>query len=177
MEFTEISNEDGVVTIELTGRGFDARATVTIGTGTWPLYNIPDCVAPTIDVRFVGTVTINGKDYEPWRCSSMFHPYAHGQNEREVLTDKGVQVLPYMASAGGYHRELTDSARTKLRELATAVADKYLTTEASKAALINAAIYKIADARIEKEKAEAAVRDRVAELDSARAYLAQMEQL
>lgn len=177
MEFTEVSNDDGVITIEVSGRGFSGTARVSIGTGTWPLYHIEDCVAPYVDIKFAAGVTINGKGYDAWRCNSSFHPYAHGQNLREVLTDKGVQVLPYMASAGGYHRELTDSARTKLRELATVVADKYLTTEASKAAIVLSAKHKVADAITEKEKAEAEVLARIDELDSARAYLAQMEQL
>lgn len=177
MEFTEVSNEDGAATIQVTGRGFTGTAKVTIVAGIWPVRDIEDCLAPCVHVRFADGAVINGKRYDNWRCNSSFHPYWHGREQREVLTNRGMQKLPYMADSGARYGELTDSARSKLRELTTMVADKYLTTEASKAAIVLSAQHKVAAAITAKERAEAEVVARVDELDSARAYLAQMEQL
>lgn len=177
MEFTEVSNDDGVVTIEASGRGFSGIAKVSIEVGIWPLRDIDDCLAPYVSVRFEPGVKINGKSYDTWRCASKFHPYWHGQDEREVLTNRGMQKLPYMSDPGARYGELTDSARSKLRELTTLVADKYLTTEASKAAIVLSAKHKVVQAITDKEKAEAEVQARVTELASARSYLTEMEQL
>lgn len=177
MEFTEVSNDDGVATIEVTGRGFTGTAKVTIAAGIWPVHGIEDCLAPCVHIHFADGVVINGKSYDNWRCNSSFHPYWHGREQREVLTNRGMQKLPYMADAGARYGELTDSARNKLHELTTMVANKYLTTEASKAAIVRSAQHKVEDAITEKEKAEAEVLARIDALDSARAYLAQMEQL
>ncbi len=177
MEFTEVSNEDGVATIEVSGRGFSGTAEVTICTGIWPIRDIEDCLAPYVSVRFQDGVKINGKEYDTWRVASKFHPYWHGQDEREVLTNKGMQKLPYMSDTGARYGELTDSARSKLRELTTLVADKYLTIEASKAAIVLSAKHKVVQAITDKEKAEAEVQARVAELAAARSYLTEMEQL
>ncbi|OHT91355.1 hypothetical protein BKG70_01160 [Mycobacteroides chelonae] len=177
MEFTEVSNDDGVVTIEVSGRGFSGIAKVSIETGIWPIRDIEDCLAPYVSVRFQDGVKINGKEYDAWRVASKFHPYWHGQDEREVLTNRGIQKLPYMSDTGARYGELTDSARSKLRELTTMVADKYLTTEASKAAIVRSAQHKVVDAITEKEKAEAEVQARIDALDSARSYLTEMEQL
>lgn len=177
MEFTEVSNDDGVVTIEVSGRGFSGTAKVTIQAGIWPLPNTDDCLSPYVSVRFEPGLKINGKEYETWRAASTFHAYWHGQEQREVLTNRGIQKLPYMADAGARYGELTDSARNKLRELTTLVADRYLTTEASKAAIVLSAKHKVVQAITDKEKAEAEVQARVTELASARSYLTEMEQL
>ncbi|SKK38794.1 hypothetical protein [Mycobacteroides abscessus] len=177
MEFTEVSNDDGVATIVINDRGVSGKATVSLYVHVPRYDNDNEFVTPAVHIRFQGLVTINNKDYDAWRCSADFAPGRWGDAERKVLTDKGFKKVLYSPSAGGTFRELTDSARKKLEQLAAVVADRYLTTEASKAAIVGAAKYKVANAVGEKEKAEAEVQERVAELDSARAYLAQMEQL
>ncbi|SKU89219.1 Uncharacterised protein [Mycobacteroides abscessus subsp. massiliense] len=177
MEFTEVYNENGVATIAVNDRGVSGKATVSLYVHVPRHDNDNEFVTPAVHIRFNGRVTINNKDYDAWRCSADYAPGRWGGTERKVLTDKGFKKVHYSPSAGGSFRELTDSARKKLEQLATVVADRYLTTEASKAVIVDAAKYKVATAISEKEKAEVEVQERVADLDSARAYLAQMEQL
>ncbi|SKT45498.1 Uncharacterised protein [Mycobacteroides abscessus subsp. bolletii] len=156
MNITEIESSDGVTRVHVKGKGIDGIAKVSILPTTikretrWDGNTSIDFPAFTT-ARLVLTfapneLTVNGKQYDRYEHGT-FEPdrvASWHKDVRDMLTDTGVQRVGYRASVG--YSQLTDSAREKVAQAVTLAADTYMTTEATKRALVAEAKGQLDDA-------------------------------
>lgn len=175
MNITELENNENVIRIHVKGRGIDGIAKVGICAHAikaeryWDgdtTIEQPAFTAVRLTLSFVpGELTVNGKKYDRYEHAT-FEParVAHWHDDvRDMLTDGGMQRVGYRATMS--YTNLTESARDKVKAAVVMAADKYLTIDAAKDALIADALGDADSAtkeRVEAERKETAALDRLA---------------
>lgn len=175
MNITELSTNDNAIRIHVKGRGIDGIAKVGIRAHTvkadsyWDgdkRVEQPAFTTARLTLSFApDELTVNGKRYDNYEHAA-FEPARLAcwhEDVRDMLTDTGMQRIGYRATMSYTH--LTDSARDKVKQAVILAADKYLTIEAAKDALVADALDDVDSAtkkRVEAEREETAARERLA---------------
>lgn len=175
MNITELETTDDVIRIHVKGRGIDGIAKVGIAAHVikadryWnsdTTVEQPGFTTARLTLSFApGELTVNGKKYDRYEHGT-FEPArvaSWHEDVRDMLTDTGMQRVGYRATMS--YTNLTESARDKVRAAVKLAADKYLTLEAAKDALIADALGDADSAtreRVEAQRKETAALDRLA---------------